>query len=125
MRHTVRYRIKRILKEEIDPELFDEFYHSKWVEILKANQLNDDRYGRFHTRNAKIRQRFPTTEIAVDSMKMLDIKRGNPLVDKLCDYMERILKHEIEWPDGFEKNKWYRPAQPLSFIQTLDIRFKK
>ena len=116
---TVRYRIKRMLKQEIDSELFDEFYNSKWVELLKTNQHEDGGYGRFHSRNSKIKQKFPTTEKAADSIKMLDIQRGNPLTDKLCDYMEKILKHEIEWPDGFEKNKWYRPAQPLFVASKL------
>jgi len=118
---AVRYRIKRILKQEIDLELFDEFYNSKWVELLKANQLDDGGYGRFHSRNSKIKQKFPTTELAIDSMKMLDIQRGNFLVDKLCDYMDKILKNEIEWPDGFEKNKWYRSAQPLFVASKLSI----
>lgn len=118
---AVRYRIKRIHRQEIDQKLFDEFYNSKWVELLKANQLDDGGYGRFHSRNSKIKQKFPTTEIAIDSMKMLDLKRGNFLVDKVSDYMEKILKHEIEWPDGFEKNKWYRSAQPLFVASKLSI----
>ena len=118
---AIRYRIKRILRQEIEPELFEEFYNSKWFELLKANQLDDGGYGRFHSRNSKIRKKYPTTEIAVDSMKMLDIRRGNSLVDKLCDYMEKILKREIEWPDGFEKNKWYRPAQPLFVASKLSV----
>lgn len=118
---AVRYRIRRILKQEIDAQLFDEFYNSKWVELLKINQNDDGGYGRFHSRNSKIKQKFPTTEHAVDSMKMLDIRRGNLLVDKLCDYMEKILKCEIEWPDGFEKNIWYKPAQPLFVASKLSI----
>lgn len=118
---AVRYRIKRMLKQEIDSDLFDEFYNSKWVELLKANQLDDGGYGRFHTRNSKIKQKFPTTEIAIDSMKMLGIRRGNFLIDKLCDYMEKTLKNEIEWPDGFEKNRWYRSAQPLFVASKLSI----
>jgi len=118
---AVRYRIKRILKQEINPELFEEFYNSKWVELLKSNQLDDGCFGRFHSRDSKIKQKFPTTEIAIDSIKMLDIQRGNLLVDKLCDYMEKILKNEIEWPDGFERNKWYRPAQPLFVASKLSI----
>jgi hypothetical protein len=88
---------------------------------LRINQLSDGGYGRFHSRNSKIKQKFPTTEAAINSIKMLDIQRGNLLVDKLCDYMEKILKHEIEWPDGFEKNKWYRPAQPLFVASKLSI----
>jgi len=79
---AVRYRIKRILNQEIDSKLFDEFYSSKWVRLLKENQLNDGGYGRFHSRDSKIKQKFPTTERAIDSMKMLDIMRGNLLVDK-------------------------------------------
>ena len=118
---AVKYRIKRILKQKTDSELFDEFYNSKWVEFLKANQYHDGGYGRFHSRNSKIKQKIPTTERAVDSIKMLELQRGNPLVDRLCDYMERLLKHEIEWPDGFEKNIWYGPAQPLFIASKLSV----
>lgn len=110
---AVKYRINRILRQEIDPELFNEFYNSKWVELLKTNQHEDGGYGRFHSRNSKIKQKFPTTETAINSIELLDLQRGNLLVDKLCDYMEKILKREVEWPDGFERNKWYRPAQPV------------
>ena len=118
---AVRYRIKRILKQEIDSELFDEFYNSKWIEILKANQLADGGYGRFHSRNSKIKQKFPTSELAINSMNMLDIRRRDYMTDKLCDYMEKILKGEIEWPDGFEKNRWYRSAQALFVASKLSI----
>ncbi len=118
---AVRYRIKRILRQEIDSDLFDEFYNSKWVELLKANQLDDGGYGRFHSQNSKVKQKFPTTERAIESIKMLDIRRGNSLADKLCDYMEKILKREIEWPDGFERNIWYRPAQPMFVSSKLSI----
>lgn len=118
---AVRYRLKRIMGEEIEPELFDEFYNSKWVEILKANQNSDGGFGRFHSRDSKIKQVFPTTELAVDSIKMLDIPRGNELVDKLCDYMEKLLRNEIAWPDGYERNKWYRPAQPLFVASKLSV----
>ncbi|SCN24649.1 hypothetical protein N3C_1908 [Clostridium sp. N3C] len=63
---AVRYRIKRILKEEIEGELFEEFYNSKWVQLLKKNQLDDGGYGRFHTQNSKKKLKFPTTERAID-----------------------------------------------------------
>lgn len=118
---AVKYRIKRMLGQEIDFTLFSEFYNSKWVELLKANQLDDGGFGRFHSQNSKIKQKFPTTERAINSINLLGLCRGNPLVDKLCNYMEKILKGEIEWPDGFEKNKWYRPAQPLFVASKLSI----
>ncbi len=110
---AVRYCLKTLLSEEAGPALFCEFYQSKWVELLKACQHTDGGFGRFHTRDSKARQKFPTTEIAVHAMKILGLQRGNELVDKLCGYMEKLLRKEAEWPDGFEKNKWYRPAQPL------------
>lgn len=118
---AVSYRIRRLLGLPIDSELFDNFYNSKWVEVLRKNQLDDGGYGRFHSQDSKIKRRFTTTEKAVDSIKMLDIQRGNSLVDKLCDYMERILTHKNNWPDGFENNKWYRPAQPLFVSTKLSI----
>ena len=118
---VVRYRIKRILGQQIEEELFNEFYNSKWVEILKAHQLIDGGYGRFHTQNTKVKQKFSATENAINIIEMLDIQRGNQLIDGLCDYMEKILRNEIEWPDGFEANKWYKPAQPLFVSSKLSI----
>lgn len=70
---AVRYRIKRMRKQEIEPELFDEFYNGKRVELLKTNQHADGGFGRFHTRDSKLKQKIPTTEHAVNSIKMLDI----------------------------------------------------
>ena len=118
---VVRHRIKGILKQQIDSELFTQFYNSKWVELLKTNQLNDGGYGRFHTQNSKLKQNFPTTEHAVNAIKVLGIGRGNQLIDSLCNYMEKILKFEIDWPDGFEKNKWFRPAQPVFVSAKLSV----
>jgi hypothetical protein len=100
---AVQYRIKTILKQEVDSELFNAFYSSKWVELLKANQLDDGGFGRFHSRDSKKKQKFPTTEMAVDSIRLLGITRGNPLADKLCDYMEKLLKREIEWPTALRR----------------------
>ena len=33
--------------------------------------------------------------------------------------MEKILNNEIAWPDGYEKNRWYRAAQPIFIISKL------
>ena len=118
---AVKYKIKRLLKQEVDGRLFNEFYNSKWVQQLISNQHEDGGYGRFHSQNSKVKQKYPTTERAVDCMKILGLERGNPLIDKLCGYMEGILRHEIEWPDGYEKNKWYRPAQPLFVASKLSV----
>lgn len=101
--------------------MFDDFYNSKWVKLLKSNQLSVGGFGRFHTRDSKIKQKFLTTEIAIDSIKLLGLERGISLIDRLCDYMERILRRDIDWPDGYDKNQWYRPAQPLFVASKLSI----
>lgn len=67
----------------------------------------------------KKKQKYGTTEKAIESMNILGLRRGNELVDKLCLYMEKILNNEIAWPDGYEKNKWYRAAQPIFVISKL------
>lgn len=110
---VIKYRLALLLNKDISQECFDNFYSSKWVQMLRDNQNSDGGYGRFHSQNSKIRQKYVTTEKAIESMNILGLRRGNELVDKLCIYMEEILNNDIPWPDGYEKNKWYRAAQPI------------
>ena len=116
---VIKYRLALLLNEDISQECFDNFYTSKWVQMLRDNQNADGGYGRFHSQNSKIKQKYGTTEKAIESMNILGLRRGNELVDKLCLYMEKILNNEIAWPDGYEKNKWYRAAQPIFIISKL------
>lgn len=116
---VIKYRLALLLKENISKECFEEFYDSKWVRLLRANQNIDGGYGRFHSQDSKMNQKYATTEKAISSMNILGLGRGNELVDNLCTYMEGILNDEIEWPDGYEKNKWYRSAQPIFVISKL------
>lgn len=116
---VIKYRLALLLNEDISQECFNKFYDSKWVQMLRDNQNADGGYGRFHSQDSKIKQKYATTEKAIESMNILGLTRGNELVDRLCGYMERILNNDISWPDGYEKNKWYSAAQPTFVISKL------
>lgn len=107
---AARYRIHRLLGQPVQPELLDAFCRSKWVELLKAGQREDGGFGRFHSMDSKVKQLYPTTERALDAMRILGLSRGCPLVDRVCAYMEGIITGDIPWPDVLEKNPWYRSA---------------
>ena len=53
---VIKYRLALLLNEDISQECFDNFYTSKWVQMLRDNQNADGGYGRFHSQNSKIKQ---------------------------------------------------------------------
>ena len=53
---VIKYRLALLLNENISQGCFDNFYTSKWVQMLKDNQNADGGYGRFHSQNSKIKQ---------------------------------------------------------------------
>lgn len=114
-----KYRLALLLNEDLGQDWFDKLYDSKWIKLLRDNQNEDGGFGRFHSQNSKVKQKYSTTEKAIESVNILGLRRGNELVDKLCMHMEGILNKEIIWPDGYEKNKWYSAAQPVFVISKL------
>lgn len=110
---VVEYNINRLINADSDEALIKKVGNSKWVSLLREQQYKDGSYGRFHSMNSRLKQVFPTTEIAVNCMNYLGLIRGFDVVDKCCDYMETLLTDLSRWPDCVEKNIWFKPAMPL------------
>jgi hypothetical protein len=113
-----------IVKHKISSEFYNNTCHeqgirSKWVEDIKKEQKVDGSWGRFHTQDTRIKQKYPTTENAVLRLKYLSLNRCDIMVEKACNYMERLLCDLSIWPEGWEKNKWFKPAVPLFIASKL------
>ena len=96
----------------------------KYDRILKKladEQHLDGSFGRFHTMNSKLKQKIPTTQAAAWLMYETAFTRDNEICDKTCLYMERLLNDLSQWPDAWEKNKWFKPAVPLFIASSLAL----
>lgn len=92
---------------------------SKWVMEIGAEQKPDGSWGRFHTQNSSLKQKYPTTENALIRLNYLAMRRGDTVVDKACVYMEALLNDLSSWPDAWEGNKWFKPGVPLFIASKL------
>ena len=73
---VVEYNINRLINADSDEALIKKVGNSKWVSLLREQQYKDGSYGRFHSMNSRLKQVFPTTEIAVNFMNYLGLIRG-------------------------------------------------
>ncbi|MGF7059511.1 hypothetical protein [Brassicibacter mesophilus] len=94
---------------------------SKWVKDIVNEQRSDGSWGRFHSQNSKIKQKYSTTEKSVNYLNYLGLKRGDNSVDRVCNYMESLLNDLSLWPDSWEDNKWYKPGAPLFASSKLSV----
>lgn len=94
---------------------------SKWVLKIKNDQHSDGSWGRFHTQDTKVKQKYQTTEIALRHLHALGLRRGDEVIDKACNYMECLLNNLSLWPDAWEDNKWFATAVPNFITSKLSI----
>ena len=88
---------------------------------LLDEQRPDGSFGRFHTMDSKLKQKIPTTQAAAWLMHENSFTRDNDMCNKMCHYMERLINDLSQWPDAWEKNKWFKPAVPLFIASTLAL----
>ncbi len=77
---------------------------SRWYGELCFTQQSDGSWGRFHTRNSKVKARFPTTEIALTRALALGLDRTDPLLDRTYRYLLSVVEGTQKWPDPPEKH---------------------
>lgn len=94
---------------------------SKWVQDIKSDQHCDGSWGRFHSQDSKVKQKYKTTESALLYLYAIGLKRGDEIVDKACNYMENLLNDLSLWPDAWERNKWFKTAVPLFITSRLAL----
>ena len=100
-------------------ELRQKANHSKWVLDACGEQQPDGSWGRFHTQDSSLKRKYPVTQNALPRLQYLAMKRGDPVIDKACNYMEHLLDDLSLWPDAWEGNKWFKPAVPLFIVSQL------
>ncbi|AZO95454.1 hypothetical protein [Halocella sp. SP3-1] len=123
-----------VVKYKIMIEIFDtdkndteikklrkELDESKRVQDIISEQREDGSWGRFHSQNTKIKQKYKTTESAIIYLSNLGLKRGDRPVDKACNYMEELLNKRLHWPDAWEKNKWFLAGVDLFITSKLSM----
>lgn len=93
----------------------------KLLEMLIEEQYEDGSFGRFHTMNTKEKKKIPTTEAAAWLMYQNGIGRDTEVCNKMCVYMEHLLCNLQDWPDLWEKNKYFAPAVPLFISSKLAL----
>ena len=93
----------------------------KVIKILMDEQYQDGSFGRFHTMDSKLKQKIPTTEAAAWLMYEDFITRQVDVCNKTCLYMERLLDDTRNWPDSWEKNKYFKSAVPLFIASKLAL----
>lgn len=75
---------------------------NKWVQQLQNDQWEDGSWGRFHSRDSKLKQKTPTTEIGIRHACQLGLDLNDKMLQKGRDYCVRILTEQEEIRDRKE-----------------------
>jgi hypothetical protein len=77
---------------------------SKWVIQLKEAQLSDGTWGRFHSRDSRLKTRFPTTELAISRALACGLDGGSRLLAQATRRIVEYADGRSTWPDPAEKH---------------------
>ncbi len=72
--------------------------------LLSSTQLPDGTWGRFHTRNSRLKAPFPTTEMAITAALDSGFDAGGPLLRKTLKTVTLYATGKAHWPDPPEKH---------------------
>jgi hypothetical protein len=78
---------------------------SRWVKELEDTQQPDGTWGRFHSRDSKLHNRFPTTELAIRRALCLGLEKDSSLLQRSMGYMHGVLDGNAAWSDPAEKHE--------------------
>lgn len=120
---VVRFRLLRdVLKVPHDTDtLIDarrEMLQSRWVLELKNEQRENGSWGRFHSA-VKTRGKIGTTEAAVERGLALGLEASDPIFRATINYLSRLLKGMIDFPDPPERNNRWATGKLLFAASTL------
>jgi hypothetical protein len=76
-----------------------------WVQELASEQYADGSWGRFHSMDTTRRQRFPTSEVAIQRGLALGLDRNHPSMQAAIRYMTAVLEGKTVWSDRVEKSE--------------------
>lgn len=116
----------RILRDVLSTPPTDPSYQAaqqrlcqhKHVIELYATQHEDGTWGRFHTQDTSIKQRFVTTEVAIERAFALGLDKDTPLLKRAAGFICDHLTGQVAWSDPPEKHDhpmlWYYGTQLIS-----------
>jgi hypothetical protein len=121
---VVRHRLLRdVLRVAPDsPELQQAkaaLQTSRCVQQLAEQQWEDGGWGRFHSKDTRLKQRIPTTETGVERALSLGLDASHPILKKASTYILAIMRGEVEFPDYHEKNDRWPTGMRLFLASTL------
>jgi hypothetical protein len=88
---------------------------SSHVALLEQTQLPDGSWGRFHSRDSKVRSPFPTTEMAIRRALALGLDQDHPILQKAQGYLEKVMLQIAFWPDPPEKHEgWVHSTRTIT-----------
>ncbi len=92
-----------------------------WVQELERTQHSNGSWGRFHSRDSSLKQRFPTTELALYRARALGLDKFDPLNQKTIYWMEMILQGQTDWSDPDEKHEGWTINKRFITAATLAL----
>ncbi|MHA2280690.1 MAG: hypothetical protein ACXAC5_07550 [Promethearchaeota archaeon] len=117
-----KYLILRDVLEK-DPnqlnELKKKVLQTKLVQDVLGEQQNNGTWGRFHSQNTKIKQKYPTTESALHRCAVIGLTKDDPPIKVAIDYMEKVLLGKFVWEDWREKSEEWDAAVAVITASTL------
>jgi len=94
---------------------------SAWAEIaaLESEQRDDGSWGRIHSRDTKVRQRYPTTEYAVERATALGLSSDHAMLTRAAEYLAGVITGQRQPLDPPEKNDRWGAGVQLFAAATL------
>lgn len=98
------------------------FQSHPWVEELAREQYPDGSWGRFHSMDATIKARFPTTEIAIRRALALGLDQNFPVLSRAIGFMQSVLEGKAAWTDRTEKSEgWPTAVEAITAATMAEI----
>jgi hypothetical protein len=121
-----RFRLLRdVLKLHTDDLLLlqaqTDLSQSLRINQLVTDQREDGSWGRFHSRDSRVNQAIPTTEIGVYRALSLGLEADHPILYRASSYILDVMQGKHEFPDRVEKNDDWPTGERLFLAATLSL----
>ena len=100
-------------------ELKKQTLQTKWVSDVLAEQRKNGSWGRFHSQNTKLKQKYVTTEVALHRCAVIGLTKDDPPIKTAIDYMKKVLLGNIVWEDWPEKSEAWDAGVAVITASTL------
>ena len=95
--------------------------HSRCVQELADAQCENGGWGRFHSKNTRLKQKTLTTEVGVERALSLGLDVSHPILQKALAHILAIMQGDLEFPDYHERNDRWKTGMRLFLASTLSL----